>query len=79
MSMPDTTSRFGTTSPNIVTEQFDDEMVVVDFDTGRYFSVDVVGAEIFNLLVAHHTVAEITEFLSPHFDDTPERIGTIVA
>lgn len=79
MSMPDATSRFETTSPNIVTEQFDDEMVVVDFDTGRYFSLDVVGAEIFTLLVAHHTVAEITALLAQHFSDTPEHIGAVVA
>lgn len=77
--MSDTTTRFATAHPNIVTELFDDEMVVVDFDTGRYFSVDVVGAEIFNLLAAHHTVDEVAASLAHHFTDDATRVTAVVA
>lgn len=53
-------TRFTLNSANLVTELFEDEMVAVDVDTGRYFSLNLAGATIFGLLAAGHDVATVS-------------------
>ncbi len=36
----------------------DDEMMLLDLDTGRYFGLNRMGAQFFELLASNHSIAE---------------------
>lgn len=54
-----TDDRFEIAAPDCVAEDFDGEVVVVNLNTGRYFSIRGLGAAVWNDLLAGHTVADI--------------------
>jgi hypothetical protein len=47
----------------IVTEVVDGELVLLQLDEGVYFGLDALGTEIWNWLVAGHSLAHITTSL----------------
>jgi hypothetical protein len=55
--------QFRINSPTVIHETLDDEVVIVHFESGAYFSLRQTGAEIWNLLAAGHDVRDITDFL----------------
>ncbi len=46
---------FSASSPEVIFENFGDEMVVVNLASGFFYSLDGSGADIWNALVAGHT------------------------
>lgn len=52
----------------VIAETIDGEAVLVNFDTGDYFSLDGVGAEIWDLIGSRATVEETVEALSARYD-----------
>ena len=50
--------------PNVVHETVDGEVVIVDLDSGLYFSTDGVGAAIWTLIVQGRTPADIAAWAS---------------
>jgi hypothetical protein len=59
---------FRSRAPNVIHETFDDEVIIVDLDTGTYFSVNQAGSDAWTLLVAGSTPAEIVDALLARYD-----------
>lgn len=53
-------TRFALNSANLITELFEDEMVAVDVDSGRYFSLNLTGATVFGLLAAGRELGAVS-------------------
>jgi hypothetical protein len=53
------TDKFRLNQPKVVFERFDDELVLVDFETGNYFSFDQTAADLLNFLDQGHSPAAI--------------------
>lgn len=53
-------------SPKVIFEAFDDEVLVIDFDSGRYFSMRGSAFDIWQMLVAGCSDAEIVQRLAEH-------------
>jgi hypothetical protein len=56
---------------NVVYENFEDEVVIVHFETGNYYSLEKTGADIWNLIAAGRTVDDIVEDLSRRYAHAP--------
>lgn len=59
--------RFRVNSPKVVHETIDNEVVIIDFDTGNYYSLDGVGAYVWGCIENEHTLAEIVEEVARQF------------
>jgi hypothetical protein len=67
--------------------RFGDELVVLDLAAGAYFSLDDVGAEVWDGIVSGRSLAEITAALREVYDvdaeqlarDVRELVGQLVA
>ena len=66
----DTLTRLRINRPIVVDEVFDDEVVIIHFDTGNYYSLDSVGTEIWGLIESGRSVAEIVESLALRYEDS---------
>lgn len=62
--------RFRSNSPNVVHEIFDDEVVVVNLDTGRYFSLRESSAAVWNMAITGATIEEMAAWFTS-FHTTP--------
>jgi len=62
---------FRVTGPKIVHEVFDDEVVIINLDTGTYYSVEGVAAEVWTRIDGE-TVQDIVDDLSSRYG-TPEQ------
>lgn len=62
-------------SPWITAEAFDDEVVIVNFESGNYHSLQGTGREIWAWLQHPHTVEEITARATRAFVGDPEEIA----
>lgn len=60
--------------PNITHETIDGEVVIVDLNTGNYYSMDKAGAVIWNLIDEGLSIHEIIAKLSAHYDGGGEGI-----
>ncbi|MES2460461.1 MAG: PqqD family protein [Armatimonadota bacterium] len=57
----------------IIHETFDDEVVIVNLDSGSYYSLNTVGSDIWSLIEAGSTLAEMTaHILSRYSGDHSE-------
>ncbi len=56
-----TGGRFRVASPKIVWQCFDDELVVINLESGKYYSLNRTGAAIWNLMEAGRTPAGAVE------------------
>ena len=70
--------RYRVNKPNVILEDFDDEVVIVNLASGNYYSVDAVGAEIWTMVQKGDTAAEIAAHLSRQYDGSPEIIEQAV-
>ena len=61
-------ARFEVNAPAVVAEEFDQEIVVVNLETGEYFATRGVGAEIWRRLALGATVGAVLEHLTQRFD-----------
>lgn len=71
--------RFRINRPIVVDEVFDDEVVIIHFDTGNYYSLDKVGTEIWGLIESGASVGEIVESLAHRYDDSHEAMEDAIA
>jgi hypothetical protein len=70
----DPLKRFKINRPIVVDEVFDDEVVIIHFDTGNYYSLDSVGTEIWGLIESGASVSEIVASLTHRYDGSAEVI-----
>jgi len=59
--------RYDIARPQVLDELIDDELVVINFDTGKYHGIRGGGVDIWRLLEAGHSVLETTEWLARHY------------
>jgi Coenzyme PQQ synthesis protein D (PqqD) len=65
--MPNDT-RYRINRPKVILESFDDEVVIVNLDTGNYYSIDSVGAAVWGWVEHGATVVETVEGLIVAYD-----------
>lgn len=67
--------RYQINAPHIVHEVFDDtEAAIINLKNGNYYSLDTIGAELWQLLEAGATVPEMTTALAARYDATPSAL-----
>jgi len=57
---------------NSVGGLLDDELVMMDIEKGKYFSLNKVATHIWDLLKKPHTIPELCELLLSEYDVDPE-------
>ena len=70
----DALTRFKINRPIVVDEVFDDEVVIIHFDTGNYYTLDSVGTEIWGLIGSGASVSETVQSLVLRYDDSQDVI-----
>ena len=65
-------------TPRVVHETIDDEVVIIDLDTGSYYSLDGVGAVIWNRLDQNATPAQIAGWLAEQYGAGAPQIESAV-
>jgi len=61
-------------SADIIHQPVQDEVVLLNLKTQQYFSLDDVGARMWNLLVEHNDVAVVSEILVKEYQVEPGRL-----
>lgn len=74
--MPETYSRDTTVRPveDQISTEIEDELVVLQLDTGKYFGIDGVGPRVWELLQEPLTVGELEDRLIDEYDVSRERL-----
>jgi hypothetical protein len=74
---------FRINTPTVIHETIDDEVVIIDFDSGSYYSLDKVGADIWNLLQDGAAVTEIVQEVARRYEgrrvDIEEAVNRLIA
>jgi len=76
-------THFRIDSPNVVYETFENEIVVVHFESGNYYSLEKSAADIWSSIARGMTLAEIAQALNRLYREVPpdieEQVGQFVA
>jgi hypothetical protein len=70
--------RFRINRPTVIHETIDNEVIIVEFNSGSYYSLDKAGADIWELIDGGYTVSEIVEGIGRLYEGTPEEIENAV-
>jgi hypothetical protein len=70
--------RYRVNKPNVILENFGDEVVIVNLASGNYYSIDALGAEIWAMVQEGATATEITMHLSREYDGAAANIEASV-
>jgi hypothetical protein len=62
-----TTTYFRINTPKIVNETIDGEVVIINFDSGNYYSSDTLGCEIWTLIEQRHSVDDIIQTVKERY------------
>lgn len=71
--------RFRVNEPNVVFEAFDEEIVLVNLETGNYYSARGSGPEIWLAVARGETAEEIAEALSHRYGEDAGKLRDVVA
>jgi len=71
-------TRYRINTPGVVHETFDDEVVIIDFDSGSYYSLDASGAVVWKLLQDGATVPGIVSEMARRFEGEQADIARAV-
>jgi hypothetical protein len=63
--------RFRVNSPAVIHETIDGEVVIINLNTGNYYSLDRIGATVWELLDKGHSIDEIVEVAAGRYDGSP--------
>jgi len=66
--------RFRINKPKVILESFEDEVVIVNLDSGNYFSLDRIGGQIFDLLECGASVMETAKAISSSYMGNQDHI-----
>ncbi len=72
MLAPET--RFRVQVADVAAKVIDGEAIIMNLSNGLYFSMDKVGASVWELMENGHSVGEITDTLGGHFGADPETV-----
>ncbi len=62
------TITYAITKPEIIREQFDEEVVIVDLDTGSYYSLSGAGGEVWSAIESGTSTARIVQQLIASYE-----------
>jgi hypothetical protein len=74
----DRAMRFRINSPQVVHQTIDGEVVIINLESGCYYSLDNVAAEVWALLENHAAVGEVAHALGRRYDAAAETISSTV-
>jgi hypothetical protein len=74
----DLTTRFRVNRPKVIHETINDEVVMIDFDTGNYFSLNHAGTHVWSLIESGSTLGEIIEGIKHLYKGSPTDIADAV-
>lgn len=66
-------------APRIVYETIDDETIVIDFDSGTYYSARQVANRIWLWVAAGFNLSQITSGIASEYQLEPEQVADVVA
>jgi hypothetical protein len=72
---------FECNEPNVIFERFDDETILINLDSGHYYSLDPVGVAIWELISnSDHpeSTGSVIDRLTSHFDADADAVTTAV-
>lgn len=61
-------------SDQVIFKPVGDEMVLLDFQSGMYYGLDPVGARIWQLLAAQHSLGDVVETILGEYDVAREDV-----
>jgi hypothetical protein len=70
--------RYRVNNPKVVSETIDGEVVMINLESGSYYSTDRIGAEIWNFIEQCTTPGEILHSMSQRYDGSPKDIEVAV-
>lgn len=70
--------RFKINSPHAISETFEDEVILLNFETGSYYSLDKSGALIWGLMEKRATTGEIIEEIISRYEGSLQDIEKAV-
>jgi len=70
--------RFGVNRPAVVYEIIDDEVIIIEFDSGNYYSLDKTGTDVWRLIERGATRAEIAAEITRVYGGPPAFIAEAV-
>lgn len=70
----DKSVHFGINSPKVIHETIDGETVIVNLDSGNYYSLDKVGADIWECIVKNFPIHRIIENIASRYAGEREEI-----
>lgn len=74
----DNHARFQVNKPSIVNDVIDGEVVMINLDTGSYYSADAAGATIWEALAVGTSFTGIVDFVQSRFEGRREEIEAAV-
>ena len=74
----DLDTNFRVNSPNVVHETIDEEAVIINLMTGRYYSLEAVGVDLWDLVEGGSPIATMIEVLRERYDITNFDLPDIV-
>ena len=74
--MTDLTQRFSIASENVATKIMDGEAIIINLASGVYYSMEHVGATIWNLIQTGHSLEECVDAVSKQFNVSRENVQT---
>jgi hypothetical protein len=70
-----TSENFRPNNPNVIHEVIDGEAVLVSMETGSYYSIDNVGADIWGYIESGLSIPQIVEAIAEHYTGSHEEIA----
>ena len=65
---------------NVVSEKFDDEVVIINLDSGNYYSLEGVGFNIWSIIENGASLDKIIDWVMSQYDSSnPEEINKLVS
>ena len=61
-------------APKVVYETIDDETILLNLDRGVYYSLDDMGAVVWEFIEQNYPLGEIIKNIEKHYTDSPEEI-----
>ena len=72
----DDKDRFRIDEPRVISELMDGELVLVHFESGCYYSITGVGADVCQLLSAGYTIGQVIDRLATHYRQPQPRVAS---
>lgn len=65
---------FNVNRPKVIHETIDNEVVLIDFDSGNYYSLNKAGADVWDFIERGSTLGEIVEGIKHRYQGCPDSI-----